>query len=370
MVTVHNFSYGLLNPALGYAVSCLGAFLGLRCVTRARAYTGFDRARWLILAAVSVGATGIWAMHFIAMLGYTIPGQQISYNVPLTIASMLLAIAVVGVGLFIVGYGDGSLRRLLAGGVIVGIGVAAMHYLGMAAMIMPDSLHYNAPLFALSVVIAIVAGTAALWVGTWVRGTTATVGAALIMGVAVSGMHYTGMAAMHLTAGSMSAMGGGSSGMSFLVPLLVGITIVTFAVTLVISLSPTEDEIHEDARLRDRIATGFAASGPASQQQAPRTTQPQSQAQSQPHAFQPYSQRAAEPAAAGPAAAEPSSRRRLRSLRGPCRHAAPRPTPSPAATGSRVGRTDGSLSRAVGSRIRSDNGSSPGFRKENVRDRG
>ena len=97
MVTVHNFSYGLLNPVLGYAVSCLGAFLGLRCITRARAYTGFDRARWLIAAAVSVGATGIWAMHFIAMLGYTIPGQQISYNEPLTIASMVLATAAVGV---------------------------------------------------------------------------------------------------------------------------------------------------------------------------------------------------------------------------------------------------------------------------------
>jgi NO-binding membrane sensor protein with MHYT domain len=288
VVTVHNFSYGLLNPALGYAVSCLGAFLGLRCVTRARAYAGFARARWLIVAAVSVGATGIWAMHFIAMLGYTIPGQQISYNVPLTIASMVLATAVVGVGLFIVGYGNGGLRPLLTGGVIVGIGVAAMHYLGMAAMIMPDSLHYNATLFALSVVIAVVAGTAALWAGTRVRGTGATVGAALIMGVAVSGMHYTGMAALHLSAGSMSDMGSGASGMSFLVPLLVGITIVTFAVTLVISLSPSEDEIHEDARLRDRIATESSASGLASPQPAPRTTQPQPQPQ--PKVFQPQSQ--------------------------------------------------------------------------------
>jgi NO-binding membrane sensor protein with MHYT domain len=292
VVTVHNFSYGLLNPVLGYAVSCLGAFLGLRCVTRARAYSGFDRARWLIVAAVSLGATGVWAMHFIAMLGYTIPGQQISYNVPLTIVSMLIAIAVVGVGLFIVGYGDGSLRRLLTGGGIVGIGVATMHYLGMAAMIMPDSLHYNAPLFALSVLIAIVAGTAALWAGTRVRSTRATLGASLIMGVAVSGMHYTGMAAMHLSTGSMPAMGG-SSGMSFLVPLLVGITIVTFAVTLVISLSPTEEEIHEDARLRDRIATGFAASGPAGQpsqpqaQQQPSLWTPRPQPQPQPQQLSP-----------------------------------------------------------------------------------
>jgi NO-binding membrane sensor protein with MHYT domain len=291
VVTVHNFSYGLLNPALGYAVSCLGAFLGLRCITRARAFAGFDRARWLCLAAVSVGATGIWAMHFIAMLGYTIPGQQILYNVPLTIASMLIAIAVVGVGLFIVGFGDGSLRRLLAGGVIVGIGVAVMHYMGMAAMIMTDSVHYNVPLFILSVVIAIVAGTAALWAGTRVRGTGATLGAALIMGVAVSGMHYTGMAAMHVSMGSMGSMSalGGSSGTSFLVPLLVGITIVTFAVTLVISLSPTEDEIHEDARLRERITTEFSASGPVSQQPAPRTPQPQPP-RLQPQGLQPQGQ--------------------------------------------------------------------------------
>ena len=258
MVTVHNFSYGLLNPLLSYAVSCLGAFLGLRCITRARAYSGFNRVRWLSLAAVALGATGIWAMHFIAMLGFTIPGQQILYNVPLTIASMLIAIAVVGVGLFIVGFGNGGPRPLVIGGVIVGIGVAAMHYMGMSAMVMPDSMHYDTLLFIASVVIAVVAGTAALWAGTRVRGTRATLLASLIMGVAVSGMHYTGMAAMHVTMGSMSGMGG-VAGVSFLVPLLVGITVVTFAVTLVISLSPTEEEIHEDARLRDRIATEFAA---------------------------------------------------------------------------------------------------------------
>jgi hypothetical protein len=140
--------------------------------------------------------------------------------------------------------------------------------MGMAAMIMPYSTHYNVPLFTLSVVIAIVAGTVALWIGTWVRGTRATVGAALVMGVAVTGMHYTGMAAMHVTMDSMSAMSGSGS-QAFLVPLLAGITIVTFALTLVISLSPSEDEIHEDARLRDRIAAGVAAREPASQQPRP-----------------------------------------------------------------------------------------------------
>jgi NO-binding membrane sensor protein with MHYT domain len=254
LITVHNFSDGLVNPLLGYMISCLGAFLGLRCVTRSSYYQGLARARWLAIAATAIGAAGIWAMHFIAMLGFTIPGQQISYNVPVTIASMLIAIAVVGVGLFIVGFGNGGPPRLLAGGLIVGIGVATMHYLGMSAMVMPDSMSYRPPLFVLSVVIAVVAGTTALWIGTWVRGIGATVGASLVMGAAVSGMHYTGMAAMRVYPGAMPGMQGASGG-SFLLPLVLGISVITFVLTIIISLSPNEDEIRDDAEFRIRLET-------------------------------------------------------------------------------------------------------------------
>jgi NO-binding membrane sensor protein with MHYT domain len=254
MVTVHNFSDGLLNPALGYVVSCLGAFLGLRCVMQARAHDGGRRAAWLCMAAVAIGATGIWAMHFIAMLGFSIPGQAIQYNVPLTIASMVLAIVVVGIGLFIVGYGNGSRKRLLVGGVIIGIGVASMHYIGMAAMVMPDSMSYNPLLFVVSVAIAVVAGTAALWIGTWVRGWLTTLGASMVMGAAVSGMHYTGMAAMHVYASPGMTATGGVSGTAFLVPLIVGISLVSLVLTLIISLSPSEDEIAIDMSLQRKMA--------------------------------------------------------------------------------------------------------------------
>jgi len=263
-VAVHNFSYGLVNPILGYVMSCLGAFLGLRCVTRARAYTGGARARWLVLAAIAIGAASIWAMHFIAMLGFTIPGQTILYNVPVTIVSMLIAIVVVGVGLFIATYGNGGWRPLLIGGAIVGVGVASMHYLGMEAMSMPDSMSYNPLLFAASVVIAIVAGTAGLWAGTRVRSLRATLVASLIFGVAVSGMHYTGMAAMKVTAdapmsgGSMASMGGASA-ISFIVPLLAGISLLMFGLTLAITLSPSEAEIHEDAALQHLMETEFSS---------------------------------------------------------------------------------------------------------------
>src|SRR5580698_1866747 len=177
-------------------MSCLGAFIGLRCTTRAYAYEGRARANWLAAAAIALGTTGIWVMHFIAMLGYTIPGMTIRYNVPITIASMLIAVVVVFIGLLIVGFGRPTWRNLVLAGLITGIGVASMHYIGMAAMEMRATMSYKPTLFALSIVIAIVAATAALWAALRLRGFWHTAGAAMIMGVAVSGMHYTGMAAM------------------------------------------------------------------------------------------------------------------------------------------------------------------------------
>ncbi len=257
MLTAHNFSYGLLTPALGYLMSCLGAFLGLRCTTRAMAYTGRERLRWLLLAALSIGTTGIWVMHFIAMLGYTVPGAVIHYNVLVTIASMLIAVVVVGIGLLIVGFAARNWRNLLLAGIFTGVGVAAMHYTGMAAIRLPARMTYSPELFALSVVIAIVAATAALWAALNLKGAGAALGAALIMGVAVSGMHYTGMAAMHLFSpgggAGMEMAGGGATAETFLLPLLIGISILAFIMTATLALSPTDEEIRADAALLQRI---------------------------------------------------------------------------------------------------------------------
>jgi NO-binding membrane sensor protein with MHYT domain len=263
VVSVHNFSYGLLNPVLAYGMSALGAFLGLRCMILSRAYEGAARARWLILAAVSIGAVGIWAMHFIAMLGFTIPGEPIRYNVPITVGSLLISVAVVTIGSFIVGFGNGGWPRLIAGGAVIGVGVAAMHYVGMAAMSMTGSMSYSLPLVALSVVVAIVAGTTALWIGTWVRSLAATFGAALVMGVAVTGMHYTGMAALRVTGGLMPTMGidgvstvsgvSGATAATFLIPLLLVISLATFLLTLSISMTPSEDEIRADTEMQRRL---------------------------------------------------------------------------------------------------------------------
>jgi NO-binding membrane sensor protein with MHYT domain len=203
-------------------------------------------------------------MHFIAMLGFSIPGQVITYNVPVTILSMLIAVGVVSVGLLIVGFGGEGLRPLLLGGGIIGLGVASMHYMGMWAMRMPDSMGYNPRLLLASVLIAIVAGTAALWAALRLGNIWHTLLASLIMGVAVSGMHYTGMAAMQVAAapgGGMAAMGSGVSGRDFLLPLILGITAVTFVLAAIITLAPTEAEIREDAALMERIARMSGSSG-------------------------------------------------------------------------------------------------------------
>ena len=266
MVYVNNFTYGPVTPVLGFVMSSLGCFLGLRCTTRARASEGGPRVRWLLLATVSIATTGIWVMHFVAMLGFTIPGQTITYSVPVTAASMLIAVLVVGTGLFIVGFGSSGWRRLLLGGVIIGFGVASMHYIGMAAMKMPDTVRYNNILVAASVVIAVVAGTAALWAALRLAAVWSTLVASLIMGVAVSGMHYTGIAAMHVygtrNPGMLAAMSGGVRAQAFLLPLIVGISLLAFALTVIISLSPSEAEMREDAALMDSLV-GLPAVPPA-----------------------------------------------------------------------------------------------------------
>jgi NO-binding membrane sensor protein with MHYT domain len=267
MLTAHNFSYGLVTPVLAYLMSCLGAFLGLRCTARARATNGRERLRWLLLAALSIGTTGIWVMHFIAMLGYTVPGQVIHYNVLITIASMLIAVVVTGIGLVIVGFGRQNWSTLVAAGTFMGLGVAAMHYTGMAAMRLNSRMTYNPTLFILSVAIAVVACTVALWFSTNLSGLRATLGAALIAGVAVSGMHYTGMAALHMwpsgAGGGLNMAGGGATAVGFLLPLLIGISILAFIMTATIALSPSSDEMREDAELLQRIAAAQNGGGAA-----------------------------------------------------------------------------------------------------------
>jgi NO-binding membrane sensor protein with MHYT domain len=260
MLATNNFTFGLVTPVLAYLMSCIGGFIGLRCTTRAYAYDGAARIRWLALAALSIGITGIWVMHFIGMLGYSVAGQTVHFNVGITVASLVIAVVVVFGGLLIVGLGRPTLRNVLIAGVITGIGVSAMHYVGMAAISIQASMQYSLPLVGLSVVIGIVAATAALWAALRLRGLWSTLGASLIFGVGVSAMHYTGVAAMQMNrlAPGMHMTTGGPTAVVFLLPLLIGIGVISIIMSAVLVFAPTEAEIREDADLMARISAATA----------------------------------------------------------------------------------------------------------------
>jgi NO-binding membrane sensor protein with MHYT domain len=250
---INQFSHGLITLLLAYFMSVVGSLLGLLFTSRARSAEGGARVRWLLGAALSIGGTAIWVMHFIAMMGFAVTGATIRYSVPLTAISAVVAVVVVGAGALLVSYGGERLDRLFAGGLLTGLGVAGMHYLGMAAMNITVGIGYNPAVVALSVIIAIVASTVALWFTLRVRGVLPTAGAALIMGVAVTGMHYTGMYSMSLDGTVEPGLPAGVEAIDFLVPLLVGISLVTIGLLMAVMLSPSEDEMRTETELLARI---------------------------------------------------------------------------------------------------------------------
>ncbi|MGW0586087.1 MHYT domain-containing protein, partial [Streptomyces sp. NPDC002920] len=215
-------AFGWLTPVLSYAMACAGAALGLRCTVRALGATGRARRNWLLTAASAIG-TGIWTMHFVAMLGFAVGGTDIRYDVPLTVLSLFVAMVVVCAGVFAVGYGRDRTRALLTGGLTTGVGVASMHYLGMAAVRLHGDITYDPTLVALSVVIAVVAATAALWAALNISAPIAVALASLVMGAAVSSMHYTGMLAVSVRVTPSGAALPGATAMQFIFPLAVGL---------------------------------------------------------------------------------------------------------------------------------------------------
>jgi NO-binding membrane sensor protein with MHYT domain len=253
-VQVDYFSYGILTPALSYALSVLGSLLALVCTARARRIADNGRRlRWLILAASALGGTGIWVMHFMAMLGFQVPGQSIQYDLALTAASLLIAIVVVLIGLMIVGFGRPNAIKIIVAGVLTGLGVAGMHYTGMAAMKMPAHVTYDSKVVAISIGIAVVAATVALWFTVTLRKPVAIGIAALIMGLAVNGMHYTAMYALKVSAFVATPVRGLPPN-TFLVPIVVFV-VATIAVLLFALLSRTGLDSGESDRTI-MLATG------------------------------------------------------------------------------------------------------------------
>ncbi|MFF4243303.1 MHYT domain-containing protein [Streptomyces sp. NPDC001822] len=240
-------TFGWLTPVLSYAMACVGAALGLRCTVRALGTSGRSRRNWLLTAASAIG-TGIWTMHFVAMLGFGVTGTDIRYDVPLTLLSLLVAMLVVGAGVFTVGYGRDRAGALFVGGLTTGLGVASMHYLGMAALRLHGTVVFDPLLVTVSIVIAVVAATAALWAALHIKSPGAVAIASLVMGAAVSSMHYTGMLAVGVRVDPSVSELSGATVMQFIFPLAVGLGSYLFLTSAFVALSPAARE-HRAATL-------------------------------------------------------------------------------------------------------------------------
>lgn len=261
--TIDGFRYGAVTPVAAYVMACLGGALGLRCIVRSLLDEESWKPGWLALGAASIGC-GIWTMHFIAMLGFQVEETGIRYDTGLTLLSLAVSIVVVGIGVFIVGYLGAGKAALGVAGVVTGLGVAAMHYLGMAAVQVNGDFRYAPLTVALSVAIAIVAATAALWAAVTVRGFMTSLGASLAMGVAVSGMHYTAMAAVSVHVhGDNSGAWAGDSPSSLLLPMLLGPTVFLLLAGVVVMFDPLlvlgDGEWNRSAPARRTSATDQAA---------------------------------------------------------------------------------------------------------------
>jgi NO-binding membrane sensor protein with MHYT domain len=240
--TINHFAYGWITPALAYLLSYLGSLSGLTATARARRTRDRGRrGRWLVLSAFAIGGTGIWAMHFMAMIGFTVDGSDVRFDLAITVASWLTAVVVVGIGLFIVGYGPRSLPRVLAAGLFTGLGVAGMHYAGMSAMRLDGSVNYDRVRVALSLVIAVVAATVALWFTVSVGRARWIAVAAAIMGVAVVGMHYTGMSAVSVHLHQSAAPVPGVPADDYIVPMLFFVLLVLLTLIAAVITPAGED---------------------------------------------------------------------------------------------------------------------------------
>jgi signal transduction histidine kinase/CheY-like chemotaxis protein len=198
-------------------VAIAASYAALSLAGRVSESRGRAVLAWIVGGSIAMGS-GIWAMHFVGMLAFRLP-IPIAFDLPLTLVSLLLPIGASCLALWQVSRAELGWKRLAASAVVMGAGINAMHYTGMAAMRMEPGIVYDPWLFALSVAIAIAASGLALWIAFRLRRNVPHVwlpriGAAVVMGAAIVGMHYTGMAAASFPLDSvcMAARGGVNHG--------------------------------------------------------------------------------------------------------------------------------------------------------------
>ncbi|WP_341783323.1 putative bifunctional diguanylate cyclase/phosphodiesterase [Pseudomonas putida] len=242
-------SYSSSLVLISLCVAILASYTALDLTGRIATAKGRAACLWMGGGAFAMGI-GVWSMHFIGMLAFSLP-IDLGYDLALTAFSLLIAVLSSGFALWLVSQPSLPALQLGFGALIMGAGIACMHYTGMAALRMLPGIDYDPTLFGASLLIAVGASAAALWIAFRLRTHTPYIRqirglAAVVMGVAIVGMHYTGMAAANFPEGSFcGALGGGLQGDS-LVYLVLITTLAVLAVALLTSVL--------DARLEARTA--------------------------------------------------------------------------------------------------------------------
>jgi len=241
--------YDLRVVVASILIASFASYVALDLAKRVRINERRVARSWWIGGSVAMG-TGIWAMHFLGMLAFSLP-ITLGYTYAWTVASWVAAVAVSGVALSVASQRPLTLRCFAFGALAMGVGICAMHYIGMAAMDMAPGIVWRWDLVAASAAIAVIASAAALLLFSWQprvsdrSGHVYQMAAAVVMGLAISGMHYTGMAAARFPAGtvclSANALRGDTLG-----ALVVLASVTVLALTLFTSIL--------DARLQDKTA--------------------------------------------------------------------------------------------------------------------
>jgi NO-binding membrane sensor protein with MHYT domain len=219
---MENYSLGLVS--ISYVMSVIGSLMALITVRSALQRSSGNINGLLALAALCLGGVGIWSMHFIGMLALEMNDMPMNFNWGLTAISFIVGVIGVYVGLFVMSRGEMKIVKLILAGFLVGSAVVAMHYTGMLAMQMQADVQWDWTVIAISAVIAVVASIVALWLAINVKQMWHIIVSALVMGVAVCGMHYTGMAAASFVP---------NSGLQYVEPMTASITFFTATIAAI-----------------------------------------------------------------------------------------------------------------------------------------
>jgi len=270
---LHHFDMGLWVFFLAYATAVCGSFVGLSCARRSVVVGGATGdatpggaptgVRWIAMAALAIGGVGIWLMHFIGMMGFAVPGSKIRYALGPTLFSVVVAVGATFLGFWMTDRNTVLGRRLPRavtiplGGLVMGLAVTLMHYSGMAAIRIQGTIAHDPAFVAGSVVIGVVASTAALWLAGVTERIVVRVGAACVMGCAVVSLHYTGMAGVHVTVDSTAPIPVGPTVTSLLFPaFVIGILVLILPIVALL-LEPATD----GDRPRQRVSVGRRGRG-------------------------------------------------------------------------------------------------------------